>query len=44
MKKLLTMLEDIWVAVAFAEAGEYEFLLTDKVQPQYRTTARMRAL
>jgi hypothetical protein len=44
MKNILTMLEDIWVAVAFAEAGEYEFLLNDKVQPQYRTTARMRAL
>jgi hypothetical protein len=44
MKKLLTMFEDLWVAVAFAEAGEYEFLVTDKVQPRYRTTARMRTL
>jgi len=30
MKKLLTMFEDLWVAVAFAEAGEYESLRTEK--------------
>ena len=44
MKKLLTMFEDLWVAVAFAEAGEYESLRTEKVQPEYRETVRMQAV
>jgi len=46
MKKLLITLEDLWVAVAFAEAGEYESLHneTEKVQLRYSATDRMRAL
>jgi len=31
MKKFFAYAEDLWVAVAFAEAGEYEFRLTEKI-------------
>jgi hypothetical protein len=44
MHKLITMLEDLWVAVAFAEAGEYESLRTGTTQPRYRETVHMRAV
>jgi hypothetical protein len=44
MKKLFIMFEDLWVAVAFAEAGEYESLRTGNVQPEYRETVRLHAV
>lgn len=31
MKKFLAYVENLWVAVTFAEAGEYESRLTEKV-------------
>ncbi len=44
MKKLFLKFEDLWVAVAFAEAGEYESLRTGNVQPEYRETVRIHAV
>jgi len=43
MKKFFIMLEDLWVAVAFAESGEYEILREEMHQPQYREGVRARA-
>ena len=31
MKKFFAYVEDLWVAVTFAEAGEYESTLTEKI-------------
>jgi hypothetical protein len=33
MKKFITMIEDLWVAVAFAEAGIYEPAVSLESQP-----------
>jgi hypothetical protein len=33
MKKFITMIEDLWVAVAFAEAGVYEPAVIHESQP-----------
>lgn len=44
MKKLLALFEDLWVAVAFAEAGEYESLRIDKIEPRYRESIRRHAV
>ena len=33
MKKFITMIEDLWVAVAFAEAGIYEPAVMHDTQP-----------
>lgn len=41
MKKFVTLLEDLWVAVAFAEAGEYESLRQKNIQPRYIKVCRM---
>ncbi len=41
MKKLAIMFEDLWVAVAFAEAGEYESLNQVNMQPRYSQVSRM---
>ena len=43
MKKIFAMLEELWVAVAFAEAGAYESLRTKIEQPRSRETACLRA-
>jgi len=34
MKKFAMMLEDLWVAVAFAEAGVYEAVVARDLQPR----------
>jgi hypothetical protein len=41
MKKFITLLEDLWVAVAFAEAGEYDSLTQKNIQPRYSQVFRM---
>jgi hypothetical protein len=43
MKKIHAMLEDLWVAVAFAEAGAYEVLQTKKDQPLSHVIVRVSA-
>ncbi len=43
MKKIHAMLEDLWIAVAFAEAGAYEVLQTNKDQPLNREVVRISA-
>lgn len=43
MKKIFLALEDLWVAVAFAEAGEYDSLLPVS-QPLYKEAARLHAV
>jgi hypothetical protein len=43
MKRLFLLFEDLWVAVAFAEAGAYETLRIEKPRPLYRETISMRA-
>jgi hypothetical protein len=43
MKKILAAFEDLWVAVAFAEAGEYDSLRIDAIQPRYQEAVRMHA-
>jgi hypothetical protein len=42
MKKFLVLMEDLWVAAAFAEAGAYESLGIKKEQPRSRETACLR--
>ncbi len=41
MKKIRAMLEDLWIAVAFAEAGAYEVLQTRRDQPPSREIVRV---
>jgi hypothetical protein len=42
MKKLIAMLEDLWVAVAFAEAGiGYETAEVQDLQPHGQETVRI---
>jgi hypothetical protein len=43
MKKFFTILEDLWVTVAFAEAGVYEPAAVQKLQPCCQDTVRMHA-
>jgi len=44
MKKFFTMLEDLWVAVAFAEAGIYEQpVKKNDLQPRCHDAVRMHA-
>jgi|GEM_PF-6766920 len=41
MKKFIAMLEDLWVAVAFAEAGVYEPAGLQELQPRCQDTLRI---
>ena len=41
MKKLFAYVEDLWVAVAFAEAGEYEARLNDKIDMSCQEDVRI---
>ncbi len=41
MKKIYVMLEDLWIAVAFAEAGAYDILQTKKDEPLCREIIRV---
>ena len=41
MKKFISMFEDIWVAVAFAEAGIYEPAAVQDLQPHCQETLRI---
>ncbi len=43
MKKFLIMMEDLWVAAAFAEAGTYESLGMKMEPARSRETACLRA-
>ncbi len=43
MKKIHAMLEDLWIAVAFAEAGAYDVLQTKKDQSLSREIVRVSA-
>ena len=43
MKKFLLAMEDLWIAVAFAEAGVYESPGIKMKQPRPRETACLRA-
>ncbi len=44
MKTFLAMLEDVWVAVAFAEAGEYGCLAPHPCQARSNEVVRIQAL
>ena len=44
MKKLILMLEDIFVAAAFAEAGVYETDRLRRIRPEYRKPAQLRTI
>lgn len=37
MKNFFTRFEDLWVAVAFAEAGEYDALRDTQMQARYES-------
>ena len=41
MKKFIQLLEDLWVAVAFAEAGAYEPAVMQDLQPRCQDTLRI---
>ena len=41
MKKVIQTLEDLWVAVAFAEAGVYVPAVVQDLQPHYEDTLRI---
>jgi hypothetical protein len=43
MKNFFKVFEEIWVAVAFAEAGEYDLLHDRKMQPRYHEAVRVQA-
>ena len=43
MKKLVAWFEDLWVAVTFAEAGEYASMSRDCMYAQYPRTFRIHA-
>jgi hypothetical protein len=44
MKKFFSHFEDLWVAVAFAEAGEYDSLQEKGTQPRCSESIRMQAI
>lgn len=44
MKKFAMMLEDLWVAVAFAEEGIYEMPVSLEQQPRTSKTACVHAV
>lgn len=44
MKTFLMKFEDLWVAVAFAEAGEYGSLGASCLQPRSKETVRIQAV
>lgn len=44
MNKFFTLLEDLWVAVAFAEAGEYESLREHPIQVRCGSEPRVQAV
>ncbi len=44
MKKFFALFEDLWVAVAFAEAGEYDTLHELHMQAWFRDAVRMHAV
>ena len=41
MKNFFMMLEEIWVAAAFAEASVYDSQLITKARPVYRESAHL---
>ncbi len=43
MKKIQSIIEDLWIAVTFAEAGAYEILDAKRDQPVSSAVARARA-
>jgi hypothetical protein len=43
MKKFIAMLEDLWVAIAFAEAGVYEPVAVQDLQPRCQDTVNIHA-
>ncbi len=43
MKKTQSIIEDLWIAVTFAEAGAYEVLQTKQDQPLSREIERVSA-
>lgn len=43
MKKILQSLEELWVAIAFAEAGAYDSL-QPSTQPIYKEAVRLHAV
>lgn len=43
MKKFIAILEDLWVAIAFAEAGAYDPTVVQDLQPPCRDTLRIPA-
>ncbi len=44
MQKLMTMFEDLWVAVAFAEAGEYDTPGVHDARLHFSDSVRMHAV
>ena len=44
MRNLLVILEDLWVAVAFAEAGIYEPIKKHDQQPSYQDAVHVHAV
>ncbi len=44
MKKFFMMLEEVWVATSFAEAGAYDaFMIMNKSQQRLQKFARLRS-
>ncbi len=43
MKKIQSIIEDLWIAVTFAEAGAYEILEAKRDQPMNSAAVRARA-
>ena len=43
MKKFIAMLEDLWVAITFAEAGVYEPAAVQDLQPRCQDTVNIQA-
>ncbi len=44
MEKIIAILEDIWVAAAFAEAGEYDSLPKQPNHRRHDSVARVHAV
>jgi hypothetical protein len=44
MKKFFALLEEIWVAVAFAEAGEYDSLRKQPAPIRHESDVRIHAI
>ena len=44
MKKFAMMFEDLWVAIAFAEAGIYDASLSSEQQPRIVEPVRIHAV